>query len=65
MLTESRIGNYSPSREAAMPMGSPCIVGQRCILGRDDPHVPPGKPLPHHPLAGRLHTWRPTAKPGG
>ena len=71
MLTKSRICAYSVSREAAMPVGGlsyntvGCIVGQRHTLGRDDPHLPPGKPWPRHPPVGCLHTWQPTAKPGG
>lgn len=46
-------------------MGSPCVVRRRYTLGRHDSHLPLGKPQPRHPLVGRLHTWRPTAKPGG
>ena len=71
MLTKSRICAYSVSREAAMPVGGlsyntvGSIVGQRHTLGRDDPHLPPGKPWPRHPPVGCLHTWQPTAKPGG
>lgn len=39
MLRKSRICNYNLSREAAVPMGSPCIIGQRCILGRETSHT--------------------------
>lgn len=61
MLTESRTGNYISIEFAAHP----CAMGQKDSLGVDDPHIPPGKPWPHHLLGGGPHTWRPTAEPSG